>query len=398
VSHDVQFWIETLALWRPLMSAFRFLWGAGDPLWLMVAKRLFLILPLGAVAFGYWATVLSVPTLLVRTKRRTFVGLVLITWWDLARATFTFWGGVFRFLLQLAVSLLGFAQVMVVGVWSMVREVILMPFRLIRHFGSNALAPGTPWIAVIMTFFWCVFEAIIFTFVMTSLVIDTLSNLAGTQLTEGGVRIPLFLFMLFVVLGSYAVLSTFTEALQTRDWGTVIKIGVVESVALFVEVVFLYREFVDALVPWFAQHTSGKFELGIAGTLAIAGLTWLGIRSLSWFLFASAGTPTIMAIIKGQGLAATGGGGSQPPLSLFSPGFSAQIRQEFDWVAEAGERLVSAFLVPPMQVIAAALNFVTLLVSNQHFLDLPLNSIKDFKDARALAIHLGNPNPGKATP
>jgi hypothetical protein len=249
-----------------------------------------------------------------------------------------------------------------------------------------------------MTFFWCVFEAIIFTFVMTSLVIDTLSNLAGTQLTEGGVRIPLFLFMLFVVLGSYAVLSTFTEALQTRDWGTVIKIGVVESVALFVEVVFLYREFVDALVPWFAQHTSGKFELGIAGTLAIAGLTWLGIRSLSWFLFASAGTPTIMAIIKGQGLTAGGGGGSQPPLSLFSPGFSAQIRQEFDWVAEAGERLVSAFLVPPMQVIAAALNFVTLLVSNQHFLDLPLNSIKDFKDARALAIHLGNPNPGKATP
>ena len=132
--------------------------------------------------------------------------------------------------------------------------------------------------------------------------------------------------------------------------------------------------------------------------LAIAGLTWLGIRSLSWFLFASAGTPTIMAIIKGQGLVASGGGGQQQPLSLFSPGFAAQIKKEFDWVADAGERLVSAFLVPPMQVIAAALNFVTLLVSNQHFLDLPLNSIKDFKDARALAIHLGNPNLGKATP
>ena len=398
MSHDVQLWIQTIALWKPLMNAFHFLWGAHDPVWLFMLKRLFLLLPLAGVAFGYWASVLSVPSLLVRTRRRVYVGLVLITWWDLARATFTFWGGVFRFLLQLAVSLLGFAQVLVVGVWSMVREVILMPFRLIRHFGSNALAPGTPWIAVIMTFFWCVFEAIIFTFVMTSLVIDTLSNLAGTQLTEGGVRIPLFLFMLSVVLDNYAILSTFTDALQSRDWATVIKIGVVESVALFVEVVFLYREFVDALVPWFAQHASGKFELGIAGTLVIAGLTWLGIRSLSWFLFASAGTPTIMAIIKGQGLAASGGGGSQPPLSLFSPGFSAQIRQEFDWVAEAGERLVSAFLVPPMQVIAAALNFVTLLVSNQHFLDLPLNSIKDFKDARALAIHLGNPNPGKATP
>ena len=29
-----------------------------------------------------------------------------------------------------------------------------------------------------MTVFWCVFEAILFTFVMTSLVIDTLSNIA----------------------------------------------------------------------------------------------------------------------------------------------------------------------------------------------------------------------------
>ncbi|TMQ49537.1 MAG: hypothetical protein E6K72_12245 [Candidatus Eisenbacteria bacterium] len=258
MSHDLRFWIETISLWKPLMSAFRFLWGVHDPLWLMLLKRLFLILPFGGVAFGYWASVLSVPSLLIRTRRRVYVGLVLITWWDLARATFTFWGGVFRFLLQLAVSLLGFAQVLVVGLWSMVREVLLMPFRLLRHFGSNALAPGTPWIAVIMTFFWCVFEAIIFTFVMTSLVIDTLSNLAGTQLTEGGVRIPLFFFMLFVVLGSYAVLATFTDALQSRDWATVIKIGVVESVALFVEVVFLYREFVDALVPWFAQHTSGK--------------------------------------------------------------------------------------------------------------------------------------------
>src|SRR5262245_63379065 len=289
------------------MGAFHFLWGAHDPLWLAMLKRLFLLLPLGGIAFGYWASVLSVPSLLIRTHRRAYVGLVLITWWDLARATFTFWGGVFRFLLQIAVTLLGFAQVLIVGLWSMVKEIILMPFRLVRHFGSNMLAPGTPWIAVVMTFFWCIFEAIIFTFVMTSLVIDTLSNLAGTQLTEGGVRIPLFFFMLFVVLGSYAVLAAFTEALQTRDWATMIKIGVVEVVAMCVEVVFLYREFVDALVPWFAQHASGNFELGIWGTLAIAGVTWLGIRSMSWFLFASSGTPTLMAVIQGSGLQRKGG-------------------------------------------------------------------------------------------
>lgn len=398
MSHDFAFWVQTIALWKPFMGALSFLWGAGDPLWVIVLKRGFLLLPMAAIAFGYWNTVLCIPSLLVRTRRRVFVGLVLITWWDLARATFTFWGGVFRFMLQLSISLLAFAQIIIVGVWGVVREIILMPFRLMKHLGSNVLAPGTPWIAVGMTFFWCVFEAIIFTFVMTSLVIDTLSNLAGTQLSETAIKIPLFLFMLFVALGSYAVLSTFTDALQTRDWGKVIKIGVIESVALFVEVVFLYREFVDALVPWFAQHASGKFELGIAGTLLIAGLTWLGIRSLSWFLFAAAGTPTIMAIIQGQGVGQGSGGGSQNPLLLFSQGFLDQIRNEFTWVADEGERLVSAFLVPPMQVVAAALNFVTLLVANRHFLDLPLQSIKDFKDARALAHELGNAPAAGANP
>src|SRR5438093_5341295 len=109
----------------------------------------------------------------------------------------------------------------------MIQELIVLPIRLIRSVGSNVMNPGVPWIAVVMTFFWCVLEAIIFTFVMTSLVIDTLSNLAGTQLTEPGIRIPLFLFMLFIALGSYAVLSSFTDAIKSRDLMTVIKIGVV---------------------------------------------------------------------------------------------------------------------------------------------------------------------------
>ena len=393
---SARFWIETIALWQPLKSAVLFAWGAYDPVWLMVTKRLFLLMPLGAVALGYWTSVLSVPTIVVRTKRRAFISQVLVTWWDLARATFTFWGGVFRFLLQLGISVLGAVQMLVVGVWAVLQELIVLPFRLIRDVSSNMLSPGVPWIAVGMTFFWCVFEAIIFTFVMTSLVIDTLSNLAGTQLTETAVRIPLFLFMFFIVLGSYAVLSTWTAALKSKDWGAIIKIGAVEGVALFVEVVFFYREFVDALVPWFAQHASGHFELGVGGTLAIAGLTWLGIRSLSWFLFAGAGTPTIMAIIQGHGVGGRdAAGAARQEFRLFSDSFTGQLRKEFEWVGAEGERLVDAFLVPPMQVVAAALNFVTLLVTNRHFLDLPLQTVRDFKDARSLVAELSSRAPAR---
>jgi hypothetical protein len=395
LSQGAKFWIETIALWQPIRSALLFAWGADDPFLLMLAKRMFVLLPLGAAILGYWTSVLSLPTIVVRSRRRTFVSLVLVTWWDLARATFAYWGGTFRFALTFIIALLGAVQMIIVGAWAILQELVLMPLRLLRNVGGNVLNPGVPWIAVVMTFFWCVFEAIIFTFVTTSLVIDTLSNLAGTQMTETGIRIPLFLFMLFIALGSYAVLSSFTAAVKSRDWAAIVKIAVVESVALFVEVVFLYREFVDALVPWFAQHTSGKFELGIGGTLAIAGLVWLGVRSLSWFLFAGAGTPTILAIISGQGVTSPAPGSAPAEFHLFSDGFSTHLRKEFEWIGEEGAKVLDAFLVPPMQVIAAALNFVTLLVSNQHFLDLPLNSIKDFKDARTLTAELNEAPPSQ---
>jgi hypothetical protein len=397
MSPETQSWIESIALWQPVMSAFLFAWGAGDPIWLLAMKRVFLLLPLGAVVLGYWVSVLSVPTMVVRAKRRTFIGLVLVTWWDLARSIFTFWGGVFRFLARLVISLLGLCQMLLVGLWATVQEIIALPLRMIRSVGSNALQPGVPWIAVGMTVVWCVFEATIFTYVMTSLVIDTLSNLAGTEMTETAVRIPLFLFMLFVILGSYAVLSTWANALKSRDWAMIVKIGVMELVAMFVEVVFLYREFVDALVPWFAQHTSGNFDLGIVGTLAIAGVTWLGIRSMTWFLFASSGTPTMMAIIQRQGIGnGNASDAAQPGFRFFSESFSTQLRNEFQWVGAEGERLLEAFLVPPMQVVAAGLNFVTLLVRNKHLLDLPLQSVQDFKDARLLVAELNKERVRKA--
>jgi len=386
---QTRYWIETLALWHAFRSAFVFAWGPGDPVWLMALKRLFLLLPLGAIALGYWTSVLSVPTILVRTKRKTFVSLVLVTWWDLGRATFTFWGGALRFVLQLAVSVLGTVQVILVGLWVMLQELVMMPFRMVRDIGTNVLSPGTPWIAVGMTFVWCVFEAIIFTYVMTPLVIDTLSNIAGRELTEAGVRVPLFLFMFFIVLGSYAVLSNLTAALRSRNVAAIIKIGVVEAVAMSVEVVFLYREFVDALVPWFAQHASRNFDLGITGTLLIGGFTWLGVRSLSWFLFAGAGTPTILAIIQRQGVGSRAPEvGPRPASGLFSEGFTLRLRKEFDWVAAEGQLLLDAFLVPPMQMVAAGLNFVTMLTANRHLLDLPLRSVRDFKDARALQTEL----------
>jgi hypothetical protein len=57
-----------------------------------------------------------------------------------------------------------------------------------------------------------------------------------------------------------------------------------------------------------------------------------------------------------------------------------------------GAVLVDAFLLPPLQVLAAALNFLTLLITANPLFDLPFKSIHDMVDSKALRQNAG---PGK---
>ncbi len=49
-----------------------------------------------------------------------------------------------------------------------------------------------------------------------------------------------------------------------------------------------------------------------------------------------------------------------------------------------------------MQLVAAALNFTTMLAAGRHLFDLPLQSVRDFKDARKLAKELSATRQRKA--
>ena len=303
-----------------------FVWGGDETFWVLAAKRLFLLLPACAFIAGCWLTIPSLLTVIVRANRKEFITSLFVTWWDLGKAVASFWGGIFRFVLQCVGSVIGLLKIFVVSIWTIVLEVIGLPFRFLRSAGRGMVSSQVPWIAVGLTIFWCLIEALVFTYVTTPLVSDTLSNISGETLSAGVIRIPLFVFLLFVVLGSYAVLSNFVNAVRSRNVVGIITISVIEFVVMSVEVMFLYREFVDSLVPWFAQYSQG-FELGLFWTIAIAALAWFGIRSISWFLFAGAGTPTILSIIQGKGL------GSRPapeaeekPSTLFSAHFIASIK------------------------------------------------------------------------
>jgi len=365
-----------------------FAWGAGDQLWMMLGKRLFLLLPVFVILLGCWVSIASLTTVLIRQKRVEFLILLLVTWWDLGKSIVSFWGGILKFVLNLSAALVGLLKITCLSILSVIQELLFMPFRLVRNLSQNLLSSPVPWIAVYLTLFWCIIEALIFTYVTTPLVIDVFSNITGEQLHPYFIRIPLFIFLLFIILGSYAVLSTFVAAIKSKNISSIIGIGVIETVALFVEVVFLYREFVDSLVPWFAQY-SENFELGIFGTLAISCFAWFGIRSLSWFLFAAHGTPLLMQVIQGKGVQLFRPGElPKARLITISPEFVNKIKEETSWIMTKGDELLASLMLPPLQVVASGINFCTMLLSGSHLFELPFNNMEAINDTRTLMDNL----------
>jgi hypothetical protein len=370
-----------------------FAWGAGDPFWVMVGKRVFALLPVMAIILGCWVSIACLLTVVVRQNRREFLTGMLVTWWDLGKSIVYFWGGILKFFLNLAVAVIELGKIVVLGLLSLLQELIYTPFRLLRSVSRNVLSSPVPWIAVFMTVFWCIIEAVIFTYVTTPLVVDVFSNITGENLNINFVRIPLFLFLLFVIMGSYAVLSTFVDSFKKKNASSIVGIGVIEMVVLFVEVVFLYREFVDSLVPWFAQY-SENFELGIFGTLAIACFVWFGIRSLSWFLFAAHGTPTILFLIQGKGVVVFNQSelkGSY--LRSISPEFMEKIKAEVAWMRDKGEELLGSLMLPPLQVVAAGINFCTMLLLSKHLFELPFRSISAIANSKTLLRKIDDNRP-----
>lgn len=361
-----------------------FAWGATDQTWLMIGKRVFLLLPTLAVILGCWISIACLLTVVIRQNRREFLTALLITWWDLGRAVVQFWGGVFNFLFRFVIAIVGLLKTLILGLWSMIQDIIFLPFRILRSMSQNVLSSPIPWIAVVLTFFWCIIEAFIFTYVTTPLVLDIFSNITGEHLNVNLVRIPLFVFLLFIILGSYAVLSTFVDSFKKKNVSSIIGIGAIETVVLFVEVVFLYREFVDSLVPWFAQY-SENFELGILGTLAISCFVWFGIRSISWFLFASHGTPTILYMIQGKGMVILRTAEMQTSKRvIISTEFVEKIKAETAWIHSKAEDLLAAFMLPPLQLVAASINFCTLLLNSKHLFKLPFKSLSAIANSKEL--------------
>ena len=354
--------------------------------WTMAARYVFLLVPALLGVAAIWITLLAAYTLPFRSRRVRFVSLILLAWWDAARAVWLYWAGVVR-VAALAVgwsaSLIALAVRLLV---ESVHRLASTPLALTAGVAHRYVAPGVPWIALLTLLGWCVMEAAVFTYTMLPAVSTTLSDLAGgveaSRLTVG----VLYAFLLLLVMGSFACLQTLTDALRRRELTFVAQMVVVQLLVMFFEVAFLYRQLVGALTPWTGA------QLGPWPTLAVAATGWLGTRAMTWLLFARYGTEPLLAVIARRPLV------PETPMEPVTP-FPARseawwrrasddFKREVEWLHARGDQLLEYLALPVLQLVAAALNFGMLIIASRPAFHLPFRTMKEVADTRELLADL----------
>jgi hypothetical protein len=354
--------------------------------WTLVARYVFLLVPALLGVAAIWITVLAVYTLPFRSRRVRFASLILLAWWDAARAVWLYWAGVVRvgaLTVGWAASLAALAVRLLV---ESVHRLATTPLALTVGAAHRYVAPGLPWVAFLTLIGWCVMEAAVFTYTMLPAVSATLSDLAG------GVEAPrvtvgvLYALLLMLILGSFACLQTLTDAVRRRELAFVAQMIAIQLLVMLVEVTFLYRPLVSALSPWAGA------PLHPGATLALAAAAWLGTRATTWFLFARYGTEPLLAVIARRPLTPDLRLELTTPFAARSEAWwrraSDDFKREIEWVHAKGEQLLECLALPVLQLVAAALNFGMLIIASRPAFHLPFRSMKEVADTRDLLAEL----------
>ncbi|MEE9204572.1 MAG: hypothetical protein V3U08_06100, partial [Nitrospirales bacterium] len=159
------------------------------------------------------------------------------------------------------------------------------------------------------------------------------------------------------------------------------------------EVMFLYRELVDAITPWIAQQTGERFQMGIVFTLSLATFGWIGIRGMTWFLFGQFGTPPLLAFISRRPLAQPQAEDMQATQSTAeTPNWwrapIKDFKQEIGWLHEKAKELLEYLTLPFLHVVAAALNFAMILVASRPAFSIPFKSLNEVLETRGNLVAL----------
>ena len=134
--------------------------------WIAFAKFVLLFFPVLLWIAAMWCTQLSIYTIPFRSGRLKFFSMMLMAWWDAARAVWLYWVGIARISVVgigwlFTLARLGVRLIMEIG-----KQVLILPFSMTGKITKSYSQPGVPWIAFLMLVFWCFLEAIIFTFTL----------------------------------------------------------------------------------------------------------------------------------------------------------------------------------------------------------------------------------------
>jgi hypothetical protein len=225
---------------------------------------------------------------------------------------------------------------------------------------------------------WSGVEATIFTFTLQPTLNEVFGGLTGFEPNPKVMAPMLWAFLFMLVAGSFACVHVMAEAIRERKIGAIVNMVIVESAVMFFEVIFLYRELIDAVTPWIAQQSGGSVELGIGAVLGFASFGWLGVRGMTWFLFGRFGTPALIAILSRQpadhGDAAPVSAPRQPDLWR---GPIDALKAETAWFHEEARRMLELLSLPILQLFAAALNFAMVTIQSRPMFTLPFKSLDD---------------------
>ncbi len=358
-----------------------------DSFWGAVGAVLLLFLPAATLVAGVWGTMVSLYTLPFRLGRAgSLLTSLLMSWWDAIRMAWFYWSGLVRFLVVSVGWVWGLLKLAVQLVWGTLKSAVTSPLAMLD---ATARRPGVPWAAFFLLVFWSAIEATIFTFTLRPTMSELLADLTGYEVNPVFLVLILWVFLWVLIAGSFACIQVLNDAIKTRQVGQIVFMILVEiSVALF-EVLFLYRELVDAMTPWLAQQ---GVQLGIFGTIGLAFFGWVGVRGMTWFLFGRFGAPALIGLLGRQAFAEAHGAGAAAgaaPEIDFWQGPIKALKAEREWFHKQVREGWELLLLPILQLIAAGFNFgFVVFVGRPHFA-LPFRSIED--------VLASTPFAGKAT-
>jgi hypothetical protein len=345
----------------------------GDSFWSIAGIAVLLLLPAAVFIAAIWGTMVSLYTIPFRLGRSvTLMQSVALAWWDALRMVWFYWAGLGKFLFMLVGWLGSLLKLGVQLILGTLKGAITSPLAMLD---ATSRRPGVPWAAFILLLIWSAVEATIFTFTLRPTMAELLADLTGYEVNAFALVTLLWIFLAIIIAGSFACIQVLNEAVKAKQTGNIVFMIIVEIAVAMFEVLFLYREMVDAMTPWLAQQ---GWQLGVIEILGLAFFAWLGVRGMTWFLFGRFGAPALLAVLSRQpmseGAAAHGGAVAMPD---YWKGPIAALKAEREWFRKEARELFELASLPVLQVVAAGLNFLFVVFTGRGHFTLPFKSIDE---------------------